>query len=112
MKPEIRQEFEKQIRERLRALDDEDAVAAGNRGTVVLDQQSVGRLSRMDALQQQAMAKATHARRAAERARLQLALKRAATDEFGYCADCGEAIDHRRLAMNPALTLCISCMRG
>ena len=40
----------------LTMLDDDDALALESQKTVELDQQSVGRLSRMDALQQQAMA--------------------------------------------------------
>lgn len=112
MTPAQKQTYLKQINERLQALDKEDEIAAENRGTVILDQQSVGRLSRMDALQQQAMAKATHSRRAQERAKLKSALKRLSSDEFGYCDDCGEDIDPRRLALNPALTRCMTCMQS
>ena len=63
------------IRARLARLEEEDTRSADARETVTLDQQSVGRLSRMDALQGQAMAKATHARRRQERARLAAALQ-------------------------------------
>lgn len=112
MKQEDRQKCEKQIRDRLAALDQEDEIAAQNRDVVTLDQQSVGRLSRMDALQQQAMAQATHARRGRERAALTSALKRLKTDEFGYCDTCGDQIDLRRLLLNPAITVCASCRAG
>ena len=47
------------------ALEDEKNKTASE--TVTLDQQSVGRLSRMDALQQQAMAKAVGLRRQIEK---------------------------------------------
>ena len=100
------------IHARLAVLDEEDATAAGARDTVTLDQQSVGRLSRMDALQQQAMARATHARRARERRALDAALARLDAGEFGYCDECGEQIPPRRLEHNPAITLCIDCARG
>lgn len=100
------------IRARLAALDEEDAAGAEARDTVTLDQQSVGRLSRMDALQQQAMARATHERRARERRALVAALARLETGDFGYCDDCGEEIDPRRLEHNPAVTRCIDCARG
>lgn len=60
--------FRDLIRARLAELAQEDALGQAGKATVELDQQSVGRLSRMDALQNQAMAKATDARRAAERA--------------------------------------------
>lgn len=80
-----------------------------NRSTVVLDQQSVGRLSRMDALQQQAMAKATEQRRTHEIMRVQSALARIAEGEFGYCTDCGEPIAKARLEYDPSLPWCLEC---
>lgn len=112
MKSDSAAEFEKRIRERLAELDSEDAAASGSRDRVMLDQQSVGRLSRMDALQQQAMAQATHQRRQQERTRLHAALSRIADGEYGECLDCGEDIEPARLRLNPALTLCRDCARG
>jgi DnaK suppressor protein len=53
-----------------------------DRATVILDQQSIGRLSRMDAMQQQAMANATHQRRKNEQIRLSAALVRLETGEY------------------------------
>lgn len=86
--------------------------AAGNTATVALDQQSVGRLSRMDALQAQAMARATEARRATEIARLRAARARLDAPDYGICATCGEAIPLARLGIDPALTRCADCTRG
>lgn len=100
------------IQTRLAALDEEDATGAAARDTVTLDQQSVGRLSRMDALQQQAMARATHERRARERRALTAAVARLDSGAFGYCDSCGEEIAARRLEHNPAITRCIDCARG
>jgi DnaK suppressor protein len=83
-----------------------------SRRPVELDQQSVGRLARMDAMQQQAMALATQQRRLTEQKRLRAALRRIETDDYGWCARCGEAIDADRLRRDPAITLCLPCMRG
>lgn len=96
----------------LDALDAEDALGAEGQNVVTLDQQSVGRLSRMDALQGQALAKATAARRSAARARTRAAIARMEEGEFGYCTECGEEIAANRLALDPALPTCISCARG
>lgn len=93
-------------------LDAQEAAAAGSRDTVTLDQQSVGRLSRMDALQGQAMAKATHARRRQMRSRIAAALARLDAGTFGWCETCGEAIAERRLELDPTLTRCIGCAAG
>ena len=86
-----------------------DDTSAADRAPVELDQQSVGRLSRIDAMQVQAMALATEQRRKAELARVTAALERLGTDEFGYCEICGEAIAPARLEHNPAVTTCIGC---
>ena len=79
------------------------------RDTVTLDQQSVGRLSRMDALQQQAMAQATERQRALELHKIDIALKRIAGGDYGFCDSCGEDIAPKRLEIDPAATLCIKC---
>lgn len=100
------------IEARLAELNEEDARGEAGKATVELDQQSVGRLSRMDALQNQAMAKATDARRAGERRRLQAALARMDEGEFGYCEDCGEQVAEARLRLDPAATRCVDCARG
>lgn len=93
-------------------LDAQDEAGAQARQTVTLDQQSVGRLSRMDALQRQAMAQATAARRAASRQRIAAALARIEAGEFGYCSACGDEIAPKRLALDPAAALCMSCAKG
>lgn len=98
--------------DRLTALDAEDGASAAARSVVELDQTSTGRLSRMDALQHQAMAQAQLRRRAAERLRIQAALARLDDGEYGYCTDCGEAIDPKRLEVDPALARCADCMRS
>jgi DnaK suppressor protein len=103
---------------RQRLLDMQDELAAdaaqtaGARATVMLDQQAVGRLSRMDAIQQQAMAQATQRRREIRLTQIEAALSRLNTDEYGYCMDCGEDIAPDRLKANPTLMRCISCQRG
>jgi len=100
------------IRRRLAELSAQDLLGQDGQSVVQLDQQSVGRLSRMDALQSQAMAKAQQVRRDTERRGLQAALARVEDGEFGWCEDCGEAIAPGRLRLNPASTRCVSCAAG
>lgn len=104
---------EEQARERLlgrRAeLDEVDRIGEADRVPVALDQESVGRLSRMDAIQVQAMAMAAQRRRLAEKARIDAALRRLDEGEFGYCTSCGEAIGEARLSHDPSVAHCISC---
>lgn len=96
---------------RLADLDMQEAAAKDDAAPVMLDQQSVGRLSRMDALQRQAMAQETARRRALERRRITAALARIDEGEYGWCARCGEEIAPERLALDPAVALCRACAR-
>lgn len=79
------------------------------RNPVALDQQSVGRLSRMDAMQQQAMSNATQANRHRDLVRIEAALRRVRDDEYGYCEECGEEIPDGRLAIDPMAERCVTC---
>lgn len=97
------------IRQHIRQLEDQDASARQSAGTVELDQSRVGRLSRMDALQTQAMQKETLRRNSRQLLELRSAEKRLDADSFGDCDECGEQIARGRLEHNPAATLCIAC---
>ena len=77
-----------------------------------LDQARVGRLSRMDAMQQQAMTKAVGRLTAIEEQRIRTALKYMASGEYGYCMDCGEEIAEGRLRVDPSVLTCITCARA
>lgn len=74
---------------------------------VGLDQTKVGRLSRMDALQGQAMAQETHRRRLLDLKRIEAALQRLDDDEYGYCVVCGALIEPGRLEVDPAAATCV-----
>ena len=106
-------EAQNTARARLEALREEilalSQTAAEDRKPVGLDQQSVGRLSRQDSLQVQAMAKAAEARRAGELRRVEAAIERLEDGEYGYCVECGEAIDPKRLEIDPAAPRCRDC---
>ncbi len=89
----------------------EGVAATGDESAAVveLDQSKVGRLSRMDAMQAQAMAKASSNRRQAMLVKISAALKRIDDDAFGLCRECDEAINPKRLEFDPTATLCIEC---
>lgn len=76
---------------------------------VNLDQSSVGRLSRMGAMQSQAMALEAKRRREIQLTRIDAAIERFNEGEYGYCAVCEEEIDIRRLQVDPANPFCVSC---
>ena len=76
---------------------------------VELDQTRVGRLSRMDAMQAQAMSIETGRRRRQKLLQIDAALKRIEADDYGFCQECGEDIAPARLEVDPAVLLCINC---
>jgi len=78
-------------------------------GPVTLDQQSVGRVSRIDAIQQQQMAIASQQKASAMLKRTELALRRIDDGEYGDCLQCGEPIAYARLQAQPFANLCIDC---
>ena len=79
------------------------------RQPVELDQTTVGRLSRMDALQSQAMQLETERRRTIEIQRIDFALQRINEGEFGYCVSCGLEIEPKRLKNDPTAPTCFNC---
>lgn len=80
--------------------------------TVELDQTRTGRVSRIDALQGQEMAKAGQARAELELKRIKAALARIDDGSFGECFECGKEIAAGRLKANPTVTLCIKCAQA
>jgi len=99
--------FEAQLRALKSELEAVLEISKDASAVVQLDQQSVGRLSRMDALQAQAMAQETERRRALDLRKIDAALARIDDGEFGYCASCGDAIERGRLDLDPAAATCV-----
>lgn len=84
-------------------------LSAEGTATVELDQQSVGRLSRMDEMQRQAVAKS--GRRSIE-LRLQhvrSALETLERGTYGECRECEEPIGYARLKARPESPFCLEC---
>ncbi len=109
MTPELLAEFEQQLRE---SRDEFQVVADTTKQaveTVELDQSRVGRLSRMDALQAQAMSVEGQRRRGVAVKQITAALMRLREGDYGYCLECGEVIAIERLRVDPSTPLCIGC---
>ncbi|MEM6623621.1 MAG: TraR/DksA C4-type zinc finger protein [Pseudomonadota bacterium] len=104
---QFRERLDQEAAERTRS----EAATEDERAPVELDQTSVGRLARMDALQVQAMASAQSRRRTARLAAIRAALARLDADEFGYCESCGEPIARGRMELDPCAMRCVACAR-
>jgi DnaK suppressor protein len=101
--------LKKQLQARRQEILGDAASSEQARQPVELDQTSVGRLSRMDALQDQAMALETDRRRQVELQHIEQALIRMEESNFGECQNCGEDIAAKRLAIDPTAAVCIDC---
>jgi len=101
------------MREKLLSLRTElEGIAAtgdASAEVVELDQSKVGRLSRMDAMQAQAMAQAAAQRRKQMLRQITAALGRIDRGEYGDCQSCDEPINEKRLDFDPTAMLCIDC---
>ncbi len=84
-------------------------ISSEARSTVELDQQSVGRLSRMDAMQHQAMAEAMERTRQKDLVRINQAELRLSDGNYGYCIECDNEIPDGRLAIDPMAERCVKC---
>lgn len=104
-----REQFKRTLLEIKSELEAMEVAAAEDAAPVELDQARVGRLSRMAALQAQAMAQEGARRRQRQLLEIEGALRRIDAGEYGYCFVCGEEIDIRRLDADPANTRCIRC---
>jgi DnaK suppressor protein len=76
---------------------------------VKLDQTSVGRVSRMDALQQQSMAISTRRKVEIKLRRVKTALQALQDGNYGFCQQCDETIAAARLAAQPEAGFCLKC---
>lgn len=101
------------LRDNLLALkaDLEDVLVASQEsaGAVELDQSKVGRLSRMDAMQQQAMAVAKRGTYQRQLREVIQALARMEEGDYGYCIECDAAIPSGRLRIKPEAAFCLAC---
>jgi DnaK suppressor protein len=76
---------------------------------VLLDQSAVGRLSRIDSLQNQGLTRNLQERERAQLAQIQGAFARLAAETYGLCAECGAEQPFGRLQVVPEAPTCAAC---
>lgn len=79
---------------------------------VALDQTAVGRVSRIDAIQNQSMTRGLQERDHARAAHIEDALRRLDAGTYGRCAGCGQPIPYERLLVFPEAPACAGCGGG
>ncbi|AFI84153.1 TraR/DksA family transcriptional regulator [Methylophaga nitratireducenticrescens] len=87
----------------------EQSLTEDSHHVVELDQSRMGRLSRMDALQDQQLAIEVQRRLKRKLQAIEGALNRINDDDFGFCYLCDEAITEARLTFDPTVTRCLQC---
>lgn len=90
------------------ALTQRSDAAVEDTRPVSLDQ-PIGRLTRMDAMQQQQMAIGQQQRIGQELQQIEAALQRLDDNRYGYCLRCKDDIPYDRLRVRPTTTLCVHC---
>jgi DnaK suppressor protein len=101
--------LKKQLLQMEKDLEEQLSISKSAAGVVTLDQTTVGRVSRMDAMQQQSMAVSTREKSSKRLQRVRLALKSMKTGDYGFCKKCDEHISSPRLLAQPEANLCLSC---
>jgi len=70
---------------------------------------SMGRISRMDAIQAQSIAKSNREGVRLRLKQIESALRRHASGEYGSCLECDEDMAYARLKARPEAVLCVAC---
>jgi DnaK suppressor protein len=109
MAPEQVEQFRKQLLTLRDTLIEALAINKNEVKPVILDQAAVGRVSRGDAMQVQQMALESSRRRERQLISVKQALARLEKEDYGMCTDCDEAINIRRLEIDPTAIRCINC---
>jgi DnaK suppressor protein len=107
--PEQREVLEAELRRQLQRLEKSMKVSDEALRPVQLDQTAVGRLSRMDSLQNQSMTRNLHEREQVKLARILGALRRIEDERFGRCTECDAEIPFERLLVFPEAPTCQAC---
>ncbi len=109
MTPEQLERFRRMLEEQQQEIQAIKETARLSTRPEDLDQAVIGRLSRIDAMQMQAMTLEQQRRRDIQLQRIRGALTRMQNGEYGLCVACEEEIALRRLETDPAAPLCIAC---
>jgi DnaK suppressor protein len=105
---EQKQEIESTIREQLKEV---DARIAEYRELTkpIAPENAIGRVSRMDAINNKSVNEAALRTAESKKAKLELALKKIDEPYFGTCTSCGNAIPIGRVMLIPQSNKCVRC---
>ena len=105
-----RAELQAELERQLRKLEKSMKITDEALETVELDQTAVGRLSRMDSLQNQSLSRGLRDREVVRLSQIREALQRFERGEYGVCTVCGGQIPFERLFVFPEAPECADCV--
>ena len=108
MSPEERQQFQDHIQHQIEAVTAE-ILELEERTKPIAPDCAIGRVSRMDAINNRSINEAALRTARQKRAQLENTLVRVSDADFGICVRCGHAIPPARLMFMPQTTRCVSC---
>lgn len=107
--PDQVSELKAELERQLGKLEKSMAVSDEALKPVQLDQTAVGRLSRIDSLQNQSMTRNLHQREQTQLAQILAALRRIESGTYGTCTVCGSEVEFGRLMVFPEAESCQGC---
>lgn len=110
--PRMEQEARKALKEKIISLIDKyeaDIAKTEKMTKPVSPENSIGRVSRMDAINNKSVMEASLRNKISKRNKLKLALTKVDQANFGLCARCKRAINPARLMFMPESAYCINC---
>ena len=110
LSPEQINELRGELERQLSRLQQSMKVTDETLRTVELDQTAVGRLSRMDSLQNQSLSRGLRDREVVRLSQIREALARIEKGKFGVCTLCEGAILFERLFVFPEAPECADCV--
>lgn len=112
---ELTDEQVEELAEKLRGLRTEverSLEGSAEAAKIVSLDQPIGRISRMDAIQQQKMAEASRRQQTLRLSHTAVALAAVESGDYGLCRSCEEPIGYRRLSARPESLFCLRCQGG
>lgn len=103
-----KQELKNKIIELIKKSED-DLIEIRKMTQPVVPENSLGRISRMDAINNKSVMEAAQRNKEAKLSKLKMALKNIDDPGFGKCSNCGKGIQAKRLMFLPESTKCIRC---
>ena len=106
--PENQDRYHKILQESLKEIE-EYLKKTEESAEAVSPDKSLGRLSRMEAIQDQQLILEARRRKKMQKIAVQSALQRIDNGQFGNCIFCGKPIAQERLEVAPESTTCVVC---